>query len=196
MSERFLFSGVSGILDGDFPLAGVLGNLRLVSFLSLSVANLDHDNDVRSQLLPSDPVILAPSNWFMDDDRQPWLALFQAMDERMGRVEAILERMSRGEPVSLPHSLEVILSDRGLVFSDGNHYPPGSRLRLVMDLPSFPPCHLVLHAMLRDLAAFGPEIFDGKATLAEFSPMDAMSQETLIRYLVVKSRSEIRKSRL
>ncbi|BAM07754.1 hypothetical protein [Leptospirillum ferrooxidans] len=196
MSEQFLFSSVSGVLDGDFPLAGVLGNLRVISSVSLSVANLAHDNDVSRQLLPSDIVVLAPSNWFMDDDRQPWLALFLAMEERMGRVESILERMSRGEPVSLPHSLEVILSERGVVFSDGNHYPPGSRLRLVMDLPSFPPSHLVLHALVRDLATFGTEIFDGRATLAEFAPMDPVSQETLIRYLVVKSRSEIRKSRL
>jgi hypothetical protein len=176
-------------------LAGVLGNLRVVSSVFLSVANLDQDDEVFRQLLPSDPVVLAPSGWFMDDDRQPWLALFQAMDERMGRIEAVLERMSRGEPLSLPHPLEVILSDRGVVFADGNHYPPESRLRLVVDLPSFPPCHLVLDATVRDLAPFGPELFDGKATLAEFSPMDSVSQETLIRYLVVKSRSEIRKSR-
>jgi len=195
MSDSFSFSGLSGILDADFPLAGALGNLRVVSSVSLSVATLDHDSEVCQQVLPSETVILAPSGWFMDDDRQPWMALFQAMDERMGRIEAILERMSRGEKVSLPHPLEVILSDRGVVFANGNHYSPGSRLRLVMDLPSFPPCHLVLDAIVRDLAQFGSDLFGGMATLAEFVSMDGVSEETLIRYLVVKSRSEIRKSR-
>jgi len=195
MSDSLPFPGLGGVFDGDFPLAKLLGNLRVVSSVLLSVANLDHDDEVFCQLLPSEPVVLAPSSWFMDDDRQPWLALFQAMDERMGRIEAVLERMSRGERVSLPHPLEVILSDRGVVFSDGNQYPPESRLRLVMDLPSFPPCHLVLHAIVRDLSPFAPELFDGRATLAEFAPMDAVSRETLIRYLVVKSRSEIRKGR-
>lgn len=195
MSDRFSLSGVSGIYDSDFPLAGVLGNLRVLSPVSLSVANLDHDDEVSCQVLPSNTVVLAPSEWFMDNDRQPWLALFQAMDERMGRIEAVLEQISRGEPVSLPHRLDVILSDRGIVFFDGNAYSSGSRLRLVMDLPSFPPAHLVLYARVRDLAGFGPELFDGMATLAEFDPMDMVTQETLIRYLVVRSRSEIRKSR-
>jgi hypothetical protein len=196
MSERFPFSCFPNVSDENFPLAGFLGSLRVVSSVSLSVANLEHDDEVLRQILPSDTVVLAPSSWFMDDVRQPWLALFQAMDGRMGRIEAVLERMSRGQSVSLPHPLEVILSDRGVVFADGNFYPTDSRLRLVIELPSFPPCHLVLEAVVRDIAQFAPDICDGRVTLAEFSPMDAVSQETLIRYLVVKSRLEIRKARL
>ncbi len=177
-------------------LADHLGNLRVFDVVSLSVSSLSDPEALSRQILPRDVADLSPSSWFMEDEKRPWLALFVAMDDRMARIESVLERLSRGEPVTLPHPREVVLSDRGILFpQESPRYCSGDRLRLVMDLSSFPPCRLQVFGVVRSLVPVRGGDASEEAVLVVFEGMDGVQSEALIRYLVVKSRSVIRKVR-
>lgn len=137
-----------------------------------------------------------PSSWGNQDEQVPWLLLFQSLDERIHRIMAVLDKMSRGEEVSLPGPASLQISGAGIAFGSRVPYRSGERIVLQLDLPVFPPADIETAA--RVLGSTKGEPNDGPEpyrVVALFETMAPRSQDQLVQYIVVRQREEIQEAR-
>ncbi len=169
----------------------VLGEFTVFDVLPL-VFQTPADRGAGS-LVPRRPVLpIYPSSWTSgsSEDQIPWLVLFQSMEERLNQMMLILARLSSGEKVNLPVPVPVEISSTGMVFPSEKAYSSGESLHILIDLPVFPPLEMdvLAHVSACSLSSREP----GTDVLVGFDSLSAGLRDSLLQYIVVRQREEIR----